>query len=339
MVHLGGHPDQDPGYLTSYAILSDSGKALIYDYGYVDRDYIQKFKQIFKIQHVTVTVSHYHDDHLIRVHELLNVDRNLDIWVFEKMADVLEHPSRYRLPCLVPFPIKPTRVIRDRERIDWEGYTLEFFHMPGQTEFHQGLFTVIDGKKVMFTGDNTWKKQNERKVRNGPVVPQNEYFLDGGFITCARTMLHYLPDIVCPAHTEVYSPTRQDLEEFLQWAKRLREVMTGLILQPDPNFGMDYRWCHFYPARKTAAEGDEFTVELRVRNHLFRPGNLRVLLKHSADLVCQDADRMFAMQPKSQVSVPFRLRRVGRSGGRNVVTADLTFNGRRLGEVAEMLID
>ena len=45
------------------------------------------------------------------------------------------------------------------------------------------------------------------------------------------------------------------------------------------------------------------------------------------------------MKPKSQVAVPFRLRRAGGAGHRMVVTADLTFNGRRLGEVTEMLID
>ncbi len=275
---------------------------------------------------------------MIRAYELLNEDRNVEIWVLDKMADVLEHPERYRLPCLVPFPIKPTRVIRDGERIDWEGYALEFFHMPGQTEFRQGLFTVIDGKKVMFTGDNTWKKADESKVRNGPVVPQNEYFLDGGFLTCARKMLQYLPDIVCPAHTETYSPSQKDLQEFLQWAYRLRETMAGLILQPDPNFGMDYRWCHFYPAHHRAQNGNEFVVELRLRNHLFRQGHIHVSLKHSPDLACPEGVRAFTMEPKSQVAVPFHLRRVA-AGRRCVVTADITFNGHHLGEIAELLID
>jgi len=39
------------------------------------------------------------------------------------------------------------------------------------------------------------------------------------------------------------------------------------------------------------------------------------------------------------VAVPFRLRRVAGFGRRTVVTADLTCNGRRLGEVTEMLVD
>ena len=329
LVHVGGPPGQSTGYMTSYAILSDSGKALLYDFGYVDLEQIQRMKKEFGIKHVVVTFSHYHDDHIIRTYELLR-DGGVEVWIHESMLDVLENPTRYNLPCLIPFPITADRVLHDGEPFDWEGYKLEFFHMPGQTDFHQGLFTVVDGKKVMFTGDNTWKKGDPQRIRNGPVIPQNEYFLDGGFITCAKKMLEYLPDIVLPAHTEEYSPTKEDLDQFLGWAYKLRDVMTGLILQPDPNFGMDYLWCHFYPFRHIVSDDREFQVELIVRNHLYRPAKVEVTLKLPNEVRCALPSRTFTMKPKSQVAVPFRLRRAGGAGHRMVVTADLTFNGRRL---------
>jgi glyoxylase-like metal-dependent hydrolase (beta-lactamase superfamily II) len=338
LIHLGGPPAEGTGALTSYALISDNGKALLYDYGYVNIEHLRQFKRQYKINHLTVTFSHYHDDHIIRTYELLR-DGDIDIWILDKMADVLESPTRYRLPCLIPFPIKASRVIRDGEHVQWEGYDLEFFHMPGQTEFHQGLATVVDGKKVMFTGDNTWNKGDVKRVRNGPVVPHNEYFLDGGFITCARKMLDYLPDIVLPAHTEEYSPTKPDLQEFLDWAYRVRDVMTGLILQPDPNFGMDYRWTHFYPFRHISAGDAPFNVELIVRNHLFKPARIDVTLKLPPGVKSPHPARSFTMEPKSQLAVPFRLQRSSGSKQRMVVTADITMNGRRLGEVAEMLID
>ncbi|MCC7342514.1 MAG: MBL fold metallo-hydrolase [Bryobacterales bacterium] len=337
LIHAGGPECQNTGVMTTYAILTGTGKALFYDYGYVDLDHIRKLKRDLGITHAVITFSHYHDDHLIRTFELMR-DDNIEIWVLDKMADVVENPTRHRLPCLVPFPIKPTRVVRDGERIEWEGYTLEFFHMPGQTEYHQGLAVRIDGRKVMFTGDNTWKKADPTRIRSGPLVPQNVYFLDGGFITCARKMLEYLPDIVCPAHTEEYSPSKEDLEGFVEWAYNLREVMTGLIAQPDPNFGMDYRWLHFYPARQIAGKG-EFDVELRLRNHLFRPGTIRVELKHGAEVVCAAPVRTVRVAAKTEVAVPFTLRRVAGFGRRAMVMADITFNGRRLGEAAELVVD
>jgi len=338
LVHLGG-PDGSPlGGMTTYAILSESGRALLYDYGYADLEQVELFKKQFNIENIDVaTFSHYHDDHMIRVHDLLR-DNDTKIWVFENMVDILRNPERYRLPCLLPFPIRADRVLKDGEKVRWEEYTLEFFHMPGQTEFHQGLFTVIDGKKILFTGDNTWKKEDRERTRNGPVVPQNEYLIDGGFITCAKKMLQYMPDIVCPSHTEEYSPSRADLEEFLDWAYRVRDTMTHLVDQPDPNFGVDYRWCHFYPYQSYPEGSDEFEIELVIRNHLFKQANVEVELKLPPELDCSVPNRSFKIAPKTQVAVPFRLRRLRDSEERQVVTADLTINNHRFGERAEALV-
>ncbi|UCF37474.1 MAG: MBL fold metallo-hydrolase [Acidobacteriota bacterium] len=338
LVHLGGTTGQALGNLTSYAILSESGKALLYDYGYASLEQIELLKEKYGVSTIDVaTFSHYHDDHLIRAHDLLR-DQRTDFWVFQKMVDVLEHPERYRLPCLVPFPIRADRILKEGEVVRWEEYELEFFHLPGQTEFHQGLVTLIDGRKVMFAGDNTWNKADPDRSRNGPLVPQNEYFLDGGFITCAKKMLDYMPDIVCPAHTEEYYPTREDLNEFLDWAYRLRDTMTAFIDQPDPNFGMDYRWCHFYPYRTLETGNAEFQLELVIRNHLFKDADVAVALQVPADVTGAHLSRSFRVPAKTAVAVPFQLRRT-LGDGRRIITADIVFNNKHLGEVAEAVLD
>jgi glyoxylase-like metal-dependent hydrolase (beta-lactamase superfamily II) len=300
---------------------------------------VDELKQRFKVRKIdAVSFSHYHDDHVIRAWELLQEES--EFWVYENMLDVFLHPARYRLPCLLPFPLRADRVLHDQEKVKWEEYTLEFFHLPGQTEFHQGLLVTVDGKKVLFTGDNTWNKKFPDKTRNGPLVPQNEYFLDGGFLTCARKMLEVAPDLVCPAHTEEYSPSREDLEDFHGWAEQLRTVMTALIDQPDPNFGMDYRWCHFYPYRSEVGEGEEFQLELRLRNHLFKPARVEIELKFSDSFQIPAPHRSVTIPAKTQVAVPFVLRRNGgQEKQRKVVTADLVINGQRIGEYAEALVD
>ena len=323
----------------AYAVLSESGKAFLWDYGYVDRGRVEEFKKRFKISKIdAVSFSHYHDDHVIRAWEL---DREgTRFWVYENMVDLFKNPERYRLPCLVPYPFRIDRVLHKDEKVRWEEYEFEFFHLPGQTEFHQGLLAAIDGKNVLFTGDNTWNKKSPEKRRNGPLVPHNEYFLDGGFIACARKMLECRPDLVCPAHTEEYSPSREDLEEFLGWACDLREVMTSLIDQPDPNFGMDYRWCHFYPYRLRSSPGENIRLELRLRNHLFNPADIRIALKLPPGIACDFPDRDISVAGKTQVAVPFDLVKSAAAGTeRQVITADITINGRRIGEYAEALID
>ncbi len=325
---------------TGYAIISDSGKAFIYDFGYVNRERVSEFKKKYNISAIdAVSFSHYHDDHCIRTYELTRRE-SVKIWIYENMLDVFENPVRYKLPCLLPFPIYADRVLHDGDKIQWEEFTLEFMYLPGQTEFHQGLYTVIDGKKILFTGDNTWKKIHPHASRNGPVVPHNEYFLDGGFITCAQKMLSFMPDIVCPAHTEEYSPSRQDLEEFLEWAYRLRDIMTGLIDQPDPNFGMDYRWCRFYPYRTIVKDDTQFTVELLIRNHLFKPAQVDVTLKCGGTISCPEPERSVTIAPKKQAVIPFTISGCpGEKNKREIITADIKINGKYLGEYAEAMID
>jgi glyoxylase-like metal-dependent hydrolase (beta-lactamase superfamily II) len=338
-----------------YALLSESGRAFVWDYGYVDRDRVDELKKRFGVKKIDVaSFSHYHDDHGIRAWELYR--EGTAYWVYENMADLFSHPSRYRLPCLIPFAIPVDRVLRDGEKVRWNEYELEFFHLPGQTEFHQGLLVTVDGKRVLFTGDNTWNKKFPEKTLNGPLVPQNEYLLDSGFIACARRMIECRPDLVCPAHTEEFSPTAQDLEGFLDWALRLRQVMTSLIDQPDPNFGMDYRWCCFYPYSLEPARDGRVRLELRLRNHLFRTANVEIELKLPAGFSCPFPKRTVSMAGKTQVAVPFDIVAPSAGGaegaeskvapfgkdsrpGRRLVTADITINGRRIGEYAEAFID
>ena len=88
-----------------YAILSESGKAFVWDYGYVDRGRVEELKKRFGVKKIdAVSFSHYHDDHAIRAWELY-CGETVKIWVYENMADIFAHPSRYRLPCLIPFAI------------------------------------------------------------------------------------------------------------------------------------------------------------------------------------------------------------------------------------------
>jgi glyoxylase-like metal-dependent hydrolase (beta-lactamase superfamily II) len=325
--------------MNCYGLVSSSGKALLWDYGYVERSMLGEFKRKFNVERIdVVSFSHYHDDHNIRAYELWRSD-STEIWIYENMLEVFEHPERFKLPCLIPFPIKADRVLQDREKIQWEEYELEFIYQPGQTEYHQALVVTVDGRKVMFTGDNTWNKAEADKVRNGPVVPHNVYFLDGGFITCAQRMLEYAPDMVCPAHTEEYYPTREDLEGFLGWAKNVRTVMTGLIDQPDPNFGMDYNWCRFHPFRSQPESGEKVAVDVMLRNHLFTDAEIKVELKLPEGLTCAHPVRTCTVGAKKQVAVPFELESVPGTSGRQVITADITINGRRIGEYAEALVD
>ena len=77
-----------------YALLSESGKAFVWDYGYVDRGRVEELKKRFGVKKIDVSsFSHYHDDHAIRAWELYR--EGTVNWVYENMADIFAHPSRY----------------------------------------------------------------------------------------------------------------------------------------------------------------------------------------------------------------------------------------------------
>lgn len=119
LVHVGGPKTVSPGFDTSYAILAGNGRALLYDYGYVDLEHIQKFKKQFGIRHITLTYSHYHDDHVNRTYELLRGQCELTIWVFEKMADA---PKRCCNICPTSSARPTQRSIRPPGRI-WSSFS------------------------------------------------------------------------------------------------------------------------------------------------------------------------------------------------------------------------
>ncbi len=329
---------------TSYAITSESGKAFIYDFGWnwngdADLDVLRKFKADYDIEQIdAVSFSHHHGDHKDHIRDLFREDFP-EVWVFENMVGIFENPAGYRVPNR-GFPLLVDRVLHENEKVSWEEYTLEFFSFPSQLELHQAMFTVIDGKKVLFTGDGTWKRIAPERNLNGPIVPRNVYFLDGGFITSSRKMLQYLPDIVCPAHTEEYYPGRADLEGFHEWALEVREVMTELIDQPDPNFGMDVHWCVFHPFRVFCSDKEPFEIELIIRNHLFVPAEIEVELKFSDNFDCLFPSRTFVIKAKEQAAVPFVLESTtDQRPDREIITADITVNGHYFGEYAEAIIE
>jgi hypothetical protein len=64
-----------------------------------------------------------------------------------------------------------------------------------------------------------------------------------------------------------------------------------------------------------------------------------VELKTPDGLGCDYPVRTFRVGAKQQVAVPFLITAGTGSAGRQVLTADITINGHRIGEYAEGLVD
>ena len=103
---------------TGYVLLDGNGGALFYDYYSVPEedsqwgpsriDTIVKALDIKKVE--VVIPSHFHEDH-IRGFPVLREKFGSQYWVFENLADMLAHPSRYNLCCIAPevIPADPSK--------------------------------------------------------------------------------------------------------------------------------------------------------------------------------------------------------------------------------------
>ena len=78
----------------------------------------------------------------------------------DTIVDKCENPRAYDYPAMIGAyragfeGAKIDRVLKAGDVIDWEGYQLHIDWMPGQTEFGNALWLELDGKKIVFTGDN-----------------------------------------------------------------------------------------------------------------------------------------------------------------------------------------
>jgi glyoxylase-like metal-dependent hydrolase (beta-lactamase superfamily II) len=153
----------------SYVLLSRTGAALIIDYGYDTytglppgsdrasrRPWLASIPAL-KRNHGVTTVevalpTHYHDDHVAGMNLLRDVE-GTEIWAPSHVADVLENPLDQDLPCTWYDPVPVDRRLRLGESVTWHEYEIMVHDLPGHTRYAAAYEFVVDGVRVLVTGD------------------------------------------------------------------------------------------------------------------------------------------------------------------------------------------
>ena len=152
-----------------FALLSDSGSALLIDWGYdlwtgltlgLDRsgnrpllESIGSLKRDHGVSRVEAAVTtHYHDDHVAGLNLLRDVE-GTEVWSPANVAPILEEPRRYDLPCLWHEPIQVDRVLALEKMVQWHEYELTPYALPGHTLYAAAIAFEADGRRVLATGD------------------------------------------------------------------------------------------------------------------------------------------------------------------------------------------
>lgn len=294
----------------NYFLISKSGKALVIDYGYVDRrghlnaNYskpyrrramlhsLAELKSRFGIDKIDVAlISHFHDDHVCGVPNLQRVF-GTQCWASEAFADLLAHPEAHCFPCDWPEPIRIDKRIGLDEQVTWEEFTFRFAPMNGHTRFASLIGFEADGKRFAHTGDQyffqdkegRWTHENKVGEWDARQVMQNHVYRNGalldGYQRSGDWLLDWRPDIILTGHQ---APMHTDDDFFRlvdSWSREYADLHRRAMALGDDetHFNLDSWGGWIWPYRVHLNAPQPATVRVTVRNPLPKPAQLEVRL-------------------------------------------------------------
>ncbi|HEY6055518.1 MAG TPA: MBL fold metallo-hydrolase [Gaiellaceae bacterium] len=337
-------------FATSYALLSETGGALLLDWGYdqatgvdlpTDRaarrpllSSLESLRRDHGVERVeAVVTTHYHDDHVAGLTLLRDVE-GAAIWAPEDVAPILEDPHRYDLPCLWFEPIPVDRVLANGKAVRWHEYELTAHPLPGHTRFAAAIFFEVDGKRVLATGDQQAHDGGDRAILNYQYA--NRFGIDD-FVASAELYRALEPELLVTGHWGVKEVTAGFLDGLLADGRRLAELHRELLPLDELDFGADGAGARIEPYRSSVAAGGAVELEVHVRNPFDREENATVRLA-VPDGWAEPEPASVALPAGGEAVVAFVLT-AGAPARRARVAADVTVGEARFGQLAEALVD
>ena len=334
-------PDFSPNFAL---ILSDNGRALAIDCGLFDKkflgsrlDLMQERMGLKGIDAVIIT--HIHGDHALQAPFLIE-KYGTQVWATGDMVDKLEYPENFNYTAMINSydknltSLKTDRILQHGERLNWEGFDLTIEQMPGQTEFALCVHGTIDGKKMIFTGDNIFGDPDDR-LQNGheAVVARNSAILEDGYIRCAEILMRINPDIIVGGHSYVMENPRQMIQRFRRWAYEMRDALQSLSFLEDYRYWFDPYWVQFENYRLTIKIGDTSKSSVIIRNFGRERQEYRIQIHTPKGVSVHPQIIQTFVDPESKVAIPVEYTVTDEaSTGIQRQTLDVTLGEIHLGE-------
>lgn len=337
-------------FANGYALLSESGAALLLDVGYdiatglvpvTERTArrpllwaVEALRRDHGIDRIEAAIpTHYHDDHVAGLNLLRQVE-GAEVWAPANVAPILVDPQRHDLPCLWHEPIPVDRVLELGRPLRWHEYELTLYPLPGHTLYAAAICFDVDGKRVLATGDQH-TTGDERPILNYQY--RNRYRV-GDFERGAALLRRLEPDLLVSGHWHLQEVTPAYLDRLEADARRLEELHREL-LPDDVDFGAEGFGARIEPYRSSCAVGETLALAVSVRNPFDRAEEATVRLVVPAGWPEPAAQRV-ELAPLGEDAVRFELRLDGVAPvARARVAADLTVGSTRFGQQAEALVE
>lgn len=219
----------------SYLLLSDAGQALCVDPYSADIASVVGLLAELGNPRITAAAStHYHADHSDGL-PVVKRRHGATIWLHPWVAKPLRKPDFAKHLWLPKLPIHPDRLWPERGRWRWNEYDFRIAPFPGQTWWHCAFAVTVDGRRVLFGGDN-FQPASRWNATGGFCAANGSRF--DGFRRSAQLVLDWKPDLVACGHGTFYRFRASHFRKIIAWAGRAEASAKSLC--PSGNLERDY---------------------------------------------------------------------------------------------------
>ena len=331
-----------------YVLLSQTGKALLIDYGYdfmtgqaVGSDRASRRPWLYSLPALgrdfgvtrieAVIPTHYHDDHVAGFNLLREV-RGAEVWAAEGFADILERPWQRDLPCLWYDPIPVDRRLPLAQPFRWEEYELSLHPLPGHTAHAVAVRFEVDGKRVVAVGD---QYQNGAEAQWNYVYANG--FQAGDYERTAALLRQLEPDLVLTGHWEPYWVEAGYLGRLEERGRTLSRLHHDLLLPVGALEGGPERLARLEPYQPSVRVGESVVMKAQVRNPFDRPLCAQLALVAPSDWTVSPEAADLELGSLASGAVAFSLT-PSHPARRARVGLELSLGDLKLGQIAEALV-
>jgi glyoxylase-like metal-dependent hydrolase (beta-lactamase superfamily II) len=338
----------------SYIVLSETGEALVIDYGYdmttglvpgqeraARRPWLASLPALRRNHGVTtITVAlptHYHDDHIAGMPLLRDVE-GTELWIPENVAPTMADPWREDLPCQWYDPITADRVLPLDEPFTWNEYTFTAHEQPGHTLYAVAYSLEIDGSTVVFTGDQQeglGGRDGRRDIMN---YQYRNLFRLGDYSRSAALYRRIAPGLMASGHWEPRSVDDEYLDYLAQSGRMVDDLHQRLLPLDDVGIGPDGQAARLLPYRGVGVVDEPMAYEVRLRNPRGERAAARVSLVLPVGWRSSQSEIDVELGPHEEASVQLTVTPTS-PGRRHRLALDVTIGSLRLGQHTEALID
>ncbi len=338
-----------------YLLLSDTGEALLIDYGYdmttglptgTDRAArrpwlasLPALREEFGVSRISVALpTHYHDDHVAGLPLLRDVE-GTEIWTPANVAPVLADPWLHDLPSQWYEPIPSDRILPLGESFRWNEYTITVHEQPGHTLFAAAFEVTVDGVKVLFTGDqqeNLGIPGERHEILN---YQYRNRFRVHDYIESAELYRRVGPGLLCSGHWEPRWVEPGYLDYLRYAGDDLAEMHEALLPLDQLDLGADGVLARLSPYRSRVPVDRPFSLTVTVRNP--HPVASVATLHPVMPAGWRSSDEVITVELDAgeERAASFEVVPTGAPRDRARVAVDVSIGSLLLGQHAEALVD